>query len=220
LIYKQNFPGIIFDMDGVLINSEPLHIQSWKLVLKKYGFNFADSWFDKWIGVPDNQICNEIIQEYCLNSDVNELLSKKQFHFRDIRERESLLFPGIMEALRLIKKFPKAIVTSSSKDDAYYIVEKENLYDFFRVIITSDDVSNCKPDPEPYLIAAQKLKIPPNNCIALEDSYSGIKSAKAANMTVYGIMTTLTAAQMFNADQTFHSTVGAIDYLYNSLSNK
>src|SRR6185369_577003 len=111
--------------------------------------------------------------------------------------------PGLLEFLRYLKDqhVPMALATSSRKRYLEFIFDGLNLWQYFQVIVTSEDVKKGKPDPEVYLKAATQLGIPAEHCLAIEDSLSGIKSAQAAGMKVIGIATTHAPEEILQADK-------------------
>jgi HAD superfamily hydrolase (TIGR01509 family) len=207
------FKAVIFDLDGVLIHSEPLHCKAWEMTLQKYDFVFEDNWFDKWFGLRDTEISKLLVTEKLIDTEADLVLNQKRAAYRNLRVSATLVYPGIKDALLSLNSIPLALSTSSCEDDAYYVLKQESLLPLFAAVVTGDDVENGKPAPDCYELAAKKLAVPANQCLAVEDSVAGIQSARAAGMTVFGIVTTMDPSSMPEVEMTFPTTVEAISHI-------
>lgn len=213
----KRFEGILFDMDGVLIDSEPIHIQKWREVLKVYGIETIVSWFDKFVGVPDEEVASEIVKKYELNKPPHELLEEKRLKYRQFIEFELPSSPQLIEAISSLQHYKLAVVTASKKSDAELITCKIGVNALFQVILGGDEIQNNKPSPEIYLKAIEELGISPNTGIAVEDSTPGVQAAKNAGLYVIGIKNSMVQQNLKTADHICDNIYMAIQHI-NSLN--
>jgi beta-phosphoglucomutase len=182
----------IFDLDGVLINTFNYHFRAWKEIMKKFGFEFTESFSEELKGLDRMQSLDKILNAAKLNfseSDKLKLATEKNNLFLNniAAMNEKDILPGmenfIKEAIRI--KIPLAV--GSSSKNASILLEKTGLKKYFEVIVDGNMISKAKPDPEIYLSIAQKFNFPPKRCIVFEDSRSGVTAGKRAGMHVVGI---------------------------------
>lgn len=180
--------GVIFDMDGVVVNTVPLHFNAWKKMFSEYGrkFTFKD-YALKVDGIPRVSGARAILSDLS-EEGLKKAASKKQKYFLESLKKEKIkVYP---DAVRLIKdlkknKIKRAIISSSK--NCLYILKKAKLDKLFNVIITGNDIKKGKPHPDIFLLAAEKLGLKVNECIAVEDAFLGIIAAKRAKMKAIGI---------------------------------
>ena len=211
----KNIKGIVFDMDGVLIDSEPVHIDAWNEVVAEFDLHFDTEWFHQWIGVSDRNFTTKLVQDYNLPIAPDTLLQEKRRVFESKIAESVLAHKGVKENLPRLNAYGLAVATSSNRTGAMMSLQGAGLFDFFQYVITADDVVNHKPNPDCYLKAAASLGYLPSECIGIEDSVSGIKAAKAAGMFVIGIATSLPAHYLTEADLVLENTEGAIQWILN-----
>jgi len=210
----EQISGIVFDLDGVLINSEPVHAFAWINALKNNNIEVDETSIRNLVGVSDDLISKNMVEEYRLLISSEKLLLQKKLHFIKLLHNQStLLFPGLKESLKLIKHLPLGIATSSSRELTSAILENEGILNYFNIIIGEEDVKNYKPSPEPYLRATEKLQIAPKDCIAVEDSVMGIESAKKSGMKVCAVATSFVPNFLSEADYIFGTTAEAINFI-------
>jgi HAD superfamily hydrolase (TIGR01509 family) len=209
----KKIKGIVFDMDGVLIDSEPLHIEAWNEVFAEFNLHFSTEWFHQWIGVSDKNFTNKLIEQYQIPTQGETLLQAKRQVFEAKIAKGVPPHKGVKSGLPKLKNFDKAVATSSNRSGAMLSLKGAGLYHFFKDVITADDVLNHKPNPDCYLKAAQSLGFLPSECIGIEDSVSGIKAAKAAGLFVIGVATSLPAHYLTDADLVIENTEGAIKWI-------
>ncbi|MEH6631482.1 MAG: HAD family phosphatase [Halopseudomonas aestusnigri] len=176
--------AVIFDMDGVLIDSEALYLKAANVAAQEFGFVFSGDLHQSIVGLPQ-EICNIKIKETMGAdfpfADYDRLYSQilaTEF------QREIPIKPGVRELLVLLAtlEIPTAVATSTCRDLANDHLSRAKLSPYFSAIVTRDDVNRGKPDPEPYLLAAKTLNVDPQYCLALEDSHNGVRSAHGAGM--------------------------------------
>lgn len=213
-----SFKGIVFDMDGTLAATEPLHMDAWLSVLNDAGFPFDEHWFQQWVGLSDRMLAEAVVRDYDILLSVEDLQEQKRNLFYTTARQKAKLYDGIDEALTwLQQRIPIALATSSSDLDTEAVFINTQLDRFFRTIVTSDRVTNLKPAPEPYLLACSELDLPPTECVAIEDSPAGVTSARRAGLTVIGVTTSKTPEQLHEAHYIFPHTKEAIAWLRGSI---
>lgn len=179
--------AFLFDLDGVIIDTEKEYENIWRLLGQKYGMD--DPYFA--LKIKGNHL------KYITDTYFQHLPeSKKQHLLQDLQNMETSMrykpIAGAMDFLQEIQsqQYPMALVTSSSQHKMQQVYTQLPIRDMFQVVITSDDVQRGKPFPDAFLLAAEKLNMPPEKCIVFEDSLSGIEAAQAANTTVIALSTT------------------------------
>jgi len=202
----NNIKAIIFDMDGVLVDSEPVHIETEKMTLREYGINVPESEWKGFTGTTDHDMFAYIVKNFTKgNIGVDELVTHRAKTYLKMAPTKIQMIPGALEFLKQVKKsgFKIALTTSSTKEIQRPIFAKFNLHPYFDVIVTGDEITNGKPDPEAYLKTVEKLGIPATNCLVIEDSTNGIRSAKAAGCIAVGITTSFPKEKLQDAGADF-----------------
>ena len=172
-----------FDFDGVIVDSEPIHLESERLALARRDIEFTLTDKARFVGGTVRGTAERICEYYGI-SDVDSYFADRQREFARMVESDLGLMPGAREALSRLRSagVPLALVTSG--DEAYVrtALGRHRLEGAFKVLVTQQDVGRHKPDPEPYLKAAELLGLAPRQCIAIEDSPTGLASARAAGL--------------------------------------
>lgn len=190
--------GIIFDMDGLIVDSEPIQCRSYIEALSKYNVDlkeqdFYEDWTVKGHGIKD------FVGKENLDLDPNTIREEKRQIYHKKIKKELEIYPGAREIIEaLSKKYPLAIATSSYRSDTEIVLDLFDLKKFFPIIITSDDISKGKPDPEQFLLASEGLSVAPENCLVLEDAEKGVKAADRANMKCIAIPSEYTESGDFS----------------------
>jgi HAD superfamily hydrolase (TIGR01509 family) len=178
--------AILFDFDGVLADTEPLHFECWIEVLRPLGMSLTwDNYAAHCIGISDREFLETLGRVATPPRGIDELwplypLKKQLFAQRAVTG--NLIDPALKQLLQSLTSVPLAVVTSSSKLEISAILHAEKVLGLFRVAVYGDEVANLKPHPEPYLTAMNRLGV--SSALALEDSSSGIRSARAAGCEV------------------------------------
>jgi len=206
--------GVIFDLDGVLVDTEYLHWQGWVEALKPYGKTISQREYVHYAGKQGDIIEGELIKELQLPVGKNELLQRKIVLVSDwIIAKPLQLMPFAENAVRhFLKKNVKiACASGSPKDEALLKLKKAGLLSLFHQVISGSDVKKGKPFPDTYLLAAEKLGLLPEHCLAFEDTQYGVASAKSAGLFCYAIPNEFSQGQDFSqADGVFKSLKEAL----------
>jgi len=182
--------ALIFDLDGVIVDSMPMHRLSWDRYLKLIGVP-ATNVVEKMHGRRNDEIFRDFLGAGPTDEEILEHGAAKERVFRDmIRDRlTDYLVPGIAEFLASIQNTPMALATNAERPNADFVLDNANLRHYFRAIVDGSQVEKPKPAPDVYLRAARELRVHPRNCIVFEDSAVGVTSARAAGARVAGILT-------------------------------
>jgi beta-phosphoglucomutase len=184
--------GFIFDLDGVIVDTAKYHYLAWKKLAKKLGFEFTHEQNELFKGVSRKR-CLEILLEIGAIKATQEqfnrwMIEKNQDYLVYIEEMDaSEILPDVPKVLNYLKDKNISIALGSASKNAKPILEKVNLLSYFDVIVDGNNVTKAKPDPEVFLMAAQQLGVPAENCIVFEDAVAGIRAANAAKMISIGI---------------------------------
>jgi beta-phosphoglucomutase len=202
--------AIVFDFDGVLADSEPLHFRALREMMATLGLTLtAEHYYSAYVGYDDEGVFGLIEQEQGWTfgeRQVAALIEQKTAIFQDLVASADVLFPGAIECLdRLGARYPLGIASGALKHEIQQILRRHALEDRFRFIVASGDTPRGKPAPDPYARAAELHGLPPAACLAIEDSRWGIEAAKAAGLTCVGITTTYDAGSLPGADAVIHS---------------
>lgn len=175
--------AIIWDMDGVIIDSEPYHFQSEIDILRQYGINITTEIAKEHLGLKAEDYFSKIAEKYNKNLPIVELLQKHYEYSVNTVSSVVPLNPNVIEVLTSLNdSYLQVLATSSPKVFTDAIINRFNLSPFFKLVITGEDIIAGKPDPEIFLDAASQLSVKPGECVVVEDSLNGFKAAKEAGM--------------------------------------
>ena len=184
--------ALIFDMDGVIIDSNPMHRESWEVFNRRYGLETTEAMHQSMYGKRNDQIVRDFFGHAITASEVDARGRAKEQLYREMMagRTEGLLVPGLRTFLDRHRDLPLAVASNAEPENVAFILEEARLRTYFRVVVDGHQVHNPKPHPDVYLRAAELLETEPANCVVFEDSYSGAAAAVAAGMPVIGLRTT------------------------------
>lgn len=182
--------AVIFDMDGVIIDSEPLHYDFEQTLFSKLNISVEKDYHNSFVGTTSHYMWNKLKDKYQLSQSIEELVSESRTSFMTFLKKLEKI-EAIQGVTSLIQELHHndiklAIASSSPLDMISFIVTTLNLDEYFSILVTGDNVERSKPNPDIFLLAAEKLSVSPNECIVIEDSGNGVKAAKAAGMKCIG----------------------------------
>ncbi len=181
--------AVIFDMDGVIVDSEPIHFEVDKRVLKKCGFIVNDDVLYPYVGVSNPEVWKDLKEKYYLPLSVEELLKlQSELKAEILNEIKIEAIDGIKELLNELKhrKILTAVASSSPRAYIETILERIGIREYFKVILSGEEVPRGKPYPDIFLKTAEMLRVDPEECIVIEDSTNGVKAALSAGMKCIG----------------------------------
>lgn len=206
------FQAVIFDFDGVILDSEPLHYEACSHVFNQLGLTLSYAEYtEKYLGLSDKEMFPKLFSAKNLSfslDKINALIEEKTKQYQEIIKLCDNL-PMIDSVDRYInyvsQKTPKlAICSGSTRNEVMAVLTKfkqGELQTYFNTIVTSEDVQHGKPSPEGYLLTAKQLNVSPNQCLVIEDTPLGIEAAKAAGMHVIALLTSYKKEELHHADK-------------------
>ncbi len=174
--------AVVFDLDGLMFNTEELYIDVGTELLRRRGKDFGKELLDKMMGRPSAVALQFMIEEHAVTATVEELLAETDEIFPEILRTRLAPMPGLVELLTALEthNIPKAIATSSRRLFVDRVLTPFGFHPRFAFILTSEDIVHGKPDPEIYLKAAATHRVAPHEMLVLEDSQNGCRAAVAA----------------------------------------
>lgn len=196
------YSAVVFDMDGVIVDSEPLHERAFLEIFDELGYGGSHGvHFPDYFGRSDRALWLDFIARHQPPQDLEWLLDIKQSRFlKLLRATEPIFQPVPALAGRLAAVAPLAVASGSMHVVIDAVLEMRGLRQHFQAVASVEDVGRPKPFPDVFLRAAQMLGAQPEQCVAIEDSAAGVKSAKAAGMRVIAITNSLPASKLGHAD--------------------
>lgn len=188
-LYKNENMGIIWDMDGTIVDTIPIQMEAYKRSFDKFGLKISSEDYLKISSLGGREVFNQICSKYGFQINFNNWYNIKNEIYYQLLEKGISVLPGFIELIKELKNynFKQALATNSSKKSTEYILKKIGLFEYFDIILTGDDISTTKPNPEIFLKSAEKLGIEKNRCIIIEDSFAGLSAAKKAGMKCIAI---------------------------------
>lgn len=187
------FEAVIFDMDGILIDSEPLHIQLEEEIFKEIGANVSFEEHISFVGTTSHYMWEYVINKYNIPHTVEELVEMDRKRYFDyISKNDDAIKPieGVDKLVRELysKKVKLAVASSSPIKVIKLVVKRLKLESYFDELVSGDFVKRSKPHPDIFIYAAEKLLVEPERCLVIEDSNKGVLAAKSAGMKVVGFI--------------------------------
>jgi HAD superfamily hydrolase (TIGR01509 family) len=176
------FDAYLFDCDGTIADSMPLHYVAWKKALGEWNCEFAEELFYAWGGRPTAEIISTLNQNHGLCMPVDNVARRKEvFYFEMLPELK--VVPEVLEHIEAQHgRIPFAVVSGSDRESVTASLEMLKLLDRFDTLVCAGEYTKSKPDPEAFLLAASKLGVAPKSCLVFEDTEMGIQAATAAGM--------------------------------------
>lgn len=178
----KNAKGLIFDMDGTLADTMPLHFEAWKITAEEHGFNYSEDHFYKTAGMPTWKIVQVINENLGLNIDPEIFSKRKEQVFLELLTDVNPIGPVVDLVYKYHNKLPMSIGTGGKRGIALLTVKMIGLDKYLDIIVAADDVKNHKPAPDTFLECARLMGVGPAMCQVFEDGEMGLKAADAAGM--------------------------------------
>lgn len=189
---NQNIKAALFDLDGVIVFTDKYHYLAWKKVADENGWEFDEQVNNRLRGIPRMASLEEILKYN--HTDIpqekkEEVCAKKNAYYVELLNNisESDLFPGAVEFLKKLRAHGTLISLCSSSKNADLVLSKLGITDLFDAVVTGNDITKAKPDPEVFLLGAKRLRMPAFHCVVFEDAKAGIEGARAAGMKSVGV---------------------------------
>lgn len=183
---KKMIRAIIFDMDGVLVDSEPFHLEIEKRQFELNNLLISAQEHHRYMGMASDLMWREIARGHALPMTVEALIEQNKAEtMRFFSEVEEIpVMPGLVELLEKLtkKNYPMAVASSSYPEVIEIILQRTGLRRYFQKVVSSQEAGKSKPEPDVFLLAARRLGMNPEDCLVIEDSKNGIRAARAAQM--------------------------------------
>jgi beta-phosphoglucomutase family hydrolase len=177
-----NFRAYLFDCDGTIVDSMPLHYAAWKRSLAEWNCEFEEQLFYSWGGMPVLEIIAALNQKNGLNMPVHEVATRKESLFHEQLHRIKAI-PEVLEHIEAQHgRIPFAVVSGSRRSSVVGSLSALGLLDKFDTIVSAEDYTHAKPAPDAFLIAADRLAVAPQDCLVFEDTELGVQAAVSAGM--------------------------------------
>lgn len=181
-------PGVIFDIDGVLMNSNPVHYESWRLMALEDGFDFTPRLFQETFGQRSDAIIAGHWHRPLPEDEILKMADRKETIYREMIQERFPAMPGAAEFVRALAErgFPLSVGSSGPAVNVDFVIDRLGIRPCLKGVVSGTDVSRAKPAPDIFLACAQKMALPPGRCAVIDDSASGVQAAKAAGMKIIG----------------------------------
>ena len=176
------FDAYLFDCDGTIADSMPLHLLAWNTALEPAGAHFQEDLFYAWAGRSTERIVDDLNSQFGLQMDYQEISERKEQAYFAVLPQIQPIAGVVAHIHEAYPRIPLAVVSGSPRDSVMTTLRHFQLEGYFRCVVGAEDYQNGKPAPEPFLLAAQILGVSPHRCLVFEDAELGIQSAKAAGM--------------------------------------
>jgi len=198
---EKKVRAVIFDLDGVICDTEPLHIESWHILFAREGIDVSDAELEAGIGITDLNLLEGIFAIHAIEADPREWQQRKRTIYLSLLKKSVNEFHGATALIRkLSARWHLAIASSAWRAAIEAITDRLGVRDYFSIIVGKEDVSAHKPSPEPFLAAADGLGIKPLHCAVIEDSPTGLQAAKAAGMRRIAVTNSFPATRLQDAE--------------------
>ena len=210
--------AIIFDCDGVIADTEPLHFAAFQRVLEEEGLQLTrEQYYRDYLALDDRNCFSQVHsdREVALGPEkLFDLIARKASYIEPMMRSHLLIFPGVVEFMRQAsERFPMAVASGALRHEVELVLQHAGVRELFEVIVAAEDVVNGKPDPEPFLKACSLLNatggqtIGPHECLVIEDSIPGVRAAHSAGMRCLAVTNSYSRERLDNADR----VVGGLD---------
>ena len=215
--------AVVFDFDGVIANSEPLHFRAYSEVLAAAGVALTEAdYYARYLGYDDVAAFSQIAADHGAvwnTARIDELVRRKAERMEELERDTSILFPGADAAIRrLAAACPLAIASGALRAEIVRVLEREHLSAYFSALVAAEDTRVSKPAPDPYLRAVDELRrvvgppIDAADCVAIEDSCWGLESAKAAGLRTVGVTHTYPAEALAGSAEAVISDLNLLTF--------
>jgi len=194
--------GVIFDLDGVLVDTAQFHKQSWYDLAEQQGLEMTDEFFYSTFGMQNKRILPMLFKRDLSKAEIDSLSEWKEDRYRRLIVGKIQLLDGVKELIDDLKScgFLLAIGSSTPRVNLEFMLKHMPLTNCFDAYVAGEDVANSKPAPDTFLKAAEMLGLAPANCVVVEDAVAGVQAAKAAQMPVVAVTTTTSRESLRQAD--------------------
>ncbi len=214
--------GVIFDWDGVVIDSSAQHERSWEILAQEISKPLPEGHFKLGFGKKNQVIIPGILQWASDEEEIQQLADRKEEIYRELVKQSGVhILPGARELLAALREegIPAAVGSSTPRGNLKAIFAATGLDEYFQAVVCGDDVTNGKPAPDVFLLAAEKLGLPAADCLVIEDAHAGIEAALRAGCPVLAVATTNPLSDLGAATAAVESLIGITPDFLRSVSS-
>ncbi|HEY4358191.1 MAG TPA: HAD family phosphatase [Acidobacteriaceae bacterium] len=182
ILPNRTFGAYLFDLDGTIADSMPLHFRSWTQAVEEGGGTFPEDVFYSWGGIPLPRTVEMLNEKFGYHLDPVATAHRKEQLYLALMDEVQPIASVVAQIEAQHGKIPLAVVSGSPRESIVRTLTSLHLLDRFDVLVGAEDYTHGKPDPEPFLVAASRLRVAPADCLVFEDAEAGIRSAEAAGM--------------------------------------
>ena len=199
---RGNTKAVIWDMDGVIADTAPYHLKAWQEVFQKRGVTFTEENFRHSFGQRNDTIIRDILGESTSKTVIDAISRDKERKFRNTVRQNIKPLPGVIELIKSLAPhgFKLALASSAPIENIKLLTKSLVIDNCFHAVVSGSDVTEGKPSPQVFLLAAQRLGVEPRNCVVIEDAIAGITAAKRAGMYCLAVTNTHPNLSLKEAD--------------------
>ena len=199
---KNKVKAVIWDMDGIIADTSQYHHKGWQIVFRKRGTNYTEEDFRRNTGKRSDTIVREVLGEKIPQNEITKIIQEKDETFRQLMGQKIKLFPGVLKLITSLKEhgFKIAIASSAPMENIRLITRSLKIDNRFDAIVSGWEVTKGKPQPQTFLLAAEKLGVETEDCIVIEDAISGVTASKRAGMRCIAVTNTTSREELREAD--------------------
>ena len=201
MIDFMKLEAVIWDMDGVLLNSGPSHFKAWRATLEKYKIKVYEERLRRTFGMTNQQVIQFIVDQPISKELTDKIIREKDLLFQNIIRDQAVFLPGVKKWMETFRQngIRQALASSGSPGNINVVLSALAVETYFDVVISGDGMPS-KPDPFVFIKAADRLGVIPLNCLVIEDAVTGVQAAKASGMKCVAVTTTNHAEKLADAD--------------------
>jgi beta-phosphoglucomutase family hydrolase len=213
--------AVIWDMDGVIADTAPYHLKAWQGVFRKRGVNFTEEDFRRNFGQRNDTIIRNTLGEDISQSEIDVIASDKERNFRHRVRQNIKPLPGAIKLITSLKEhgFSVALASSAPMENIQLVIRGLGIESSFQAIVSGKEVTEGKPSPQVFLLAAERLGVEPKDCIVIEDAVAGVTAAKRAGMYCLAVTGTHPRHSLTEADLVVNTleavSTNALEGLFN-----
>ena len=195
--------AVIFDLDGVLVDTGHYHKQSWYDLTEREGWEYSDQQFYDTFGMTNAEILPRLSDRCLSPEEIEEMSQWKEQRYRELIAGQLTFLDGVRELLEDLRRhrYLLAVGTSTPRVNLDFMLDATGAHDMFDATVSSEDVTRSKPAPDTFVTAAKRLGVPNGRCIVVEDAIPGVQAAKAGGMAVIAVTTTRRRHELQQADK-------------------
>ena len=199
---KGRKKAVIWDMDGIIVDSAQYHLKAWQIIFRKKGVSYTEEDFWRNTGKRNDSIIRNVLGGKMTQNEIAAIIQEKGETFRQLMGQNIRPFPGVLKLITSLKEhgFKIAIASSAPMENIQLITRSLQLHNRFDAIITGWEVTRGKPDPQTFLLAAEKLGVEAERCIVIEDAISGVTASRRAGMPCIAVTNTTPREELREAD--------------------